>query len=206
MIALWIVLGILGLLLLFLLLPAGIELHYHEGRFTAALRFLCFHLSLIPLPEALTNPKPSHKKKTSAKNEPAEKKPALRKRRPFMDYLQLANDLLPVVGEALHRMIGGMTVKECRILLITAAEDAGDTAIRCARANALLYGIYTFLARHIKFKEFRADVRMDYLHGPEAETADADLLLRARPLTFLSAGIRLLWRGGNIYLDFKKRK
>lgn len=206
MIALWILLGIFLFFLLLALIPLGIELHYHENRFSMALRFLFFRFQVIPLPESLKKP-PKKPKKTAAKPKKAkESAPKPKKKRPFMDYLQLINDLLPVIGNALRRMVGGITIKRCRISLLVAAEDAGDTAIRYGRANTLLYGIYTFLARHIRFKEFCTDVQMDYLRGPEAETADADLLLSARPLTMFTAGLRLLWRGGTIYLDFKNRK
>ena len=206
MTALWILLGILLFFLLLSLVPAGIELHYHENRFTVALRYLFFRFQVIPLPESLKKPPKKPKKPSAKPKKPVETAPKAKKKRPFMDYLQLVNDLLPVIGNALHRMVGGITVKRCRISLLVAAEDAGDTAIRYGRANTLLYGIYTFLARHIRFKEFRTDVRMDYLRGPEAEAAEADLLLSACPLTMLTAGIRLLWRGGTIYLDFRNRK
>lgn len=206
MIALWILLGIFLFFLLLSLVPVGIELHYHENRFSVALRYLFFRFQVIPLPESLKKPPKKPKKITTKPKKAKEPAPKAKKKRPFMDYLQLINDLLPVISSALHRMIGSITVKRCRISLLVAAEDAGDTAIRYGQANTLLYGIYTFLARHIRFKEFRADVRMDYLHGQEAETADADLLLSSRPLTMFTAGIRLLWRGGTIYLDFKNQK
>lgn len=67
-----------------------------------------------------------------------------------------------------------ITLKRCRITMVIAAEEADQTAIRYGRANALLYTIYAFLGRHIRVKEFKAELRQDYLSGPEGESAEAD--------------------------------
>lgn len=202
MIVLAILLGLLLLLLLLLFIPLRIELHYHENEFSAALSYLWLRFALFPLPE-----KPEKKKKTKPTAEPAPekepKKPA--RQRPFMDYLQLFNDLLPILQQNLRHMLGHITLRQCRIGMVIAAEDAGDTAIRYGRANLLLYNIYAFLANHIRIREFRTDLRQDYLGGAQAEKAEADLLLSLCPITMLSSGFRLLWRGGKVYLDFKNQ-
>lgn len=121
-----------------------------------------------------------------------------------MDWLQLINDLLPVLGEALRKMGKAITLKRCRITMVIAAEEADQTAIRYGRANALLYTIYAFLGRHIHVKEFKADLRQDYLSGPEGESAEADLLVLVCPMILAGAGFRLLRKGGKIYLRFAK--
>lgn len=121
-----------------------------------------------------------------------------------MDWLQLINDLLPVLGEALRKMGKAITLKRCQIAMVIAAEEADQTAIRYGRANALLYTIYAFLGRHIRVKEFKAELRQDYLSGPEGETAEADLLVLVCPMILAGAGFRLLWKGGKIYLRFAK--
>lgn len=64
-----------------------------------------------------------------------------------------------------------ITLKRCRITMVIAAEEADQTAIRYGRANALLYTIYAFLGRHIRVKEFKAELRQDYLSGPEGGSA-----------------------------------
>lgn len=121
-----------------------------------------------------------------------------------MDWLQLINDLLPVLGEALRKMGKAITLKRCQITMVIAAEEADQTAIRYGRANALLYTIYAFLSRHIRVKEFKAELRQDYLSGPEGETAEADLLVLVCPMILAGAGFRLLRKGGKIYLRFAK--
>lgn len=201
MIALWIILGLLALILVLLLLPAGIAVSYHNGTLTAEGRWLFLHFTLWPLPE---KDKAEKEQKPEGKSEAAPKKKKTGEKRPFMDWLQLINDLLPLLGEALQKTLGAITLKRCQITMVIAAEEADQTAIRYGRANALLYTIYAFLSRHIRVKEFKAELRQDYLSGPEGESAEADLLVLVCPMILAGAGFRLLRKGGKIYLRFAK--
>ena len=201
MIALWIILGLLALILVLLLLPAGIAVSYRNGTLTAEGRWLFLHFTLWPLPE---KDKAEKEQKPEGKSEAAPKKKKTGEKRPFMDWLQLINDLLPLLGEALQKTLGAITLKRCQITMVIAAEEADQTAIRYGRANALLYTIYAFLGRHIRVKEFKAELRQDYLSGPEGESAEADLLVLVCPMILAGAGFRLLWKGGKIYLRFAK--
>lgn len=203
MIALWIILGLLALLLVLLLIPAGLSLSYHSGEFTAEGKWLFLRFTLWPLPEKEEAEKTEDaKKKKGTGQKPQKEKPS--EKRPFMDWLQLINDLLPVLHKALQKSLGAITLKKCRIAMTVAAEDAAQTAIRYGRAHALLYTVYAFLCRHIHVREFKAEVSQDYLSGPEGETADADLLILVCPMVLAGAGFRLLWQGGHIYLRFAK--
>lgn len=201
MIALWIILGLLALILVLLLLPAGIAVSYHNGTLTAEGRWLFLHFTLWPLPE---KDKAEKEQKPEGKSEAAPKKKKTGEKRPFMDWLQLINDLLPLLGEALQKTLGAITLKRCQITMVIAAEEADQTAIRYGRTNALLYTIYAFLSRHIRVKEFKAELRQDYLSGPEGESAEADLLVLVCPMILAGAGFRLLRKGGKIYLRFAK--
>ena len=51
MIALWIILGVLALILVLLLLPAGIAVSYRNGTLTAEGRWMFLHLTLYPQPQ-----------------------------------------------------------------------------------------------------------------------------------------------------------
>lgn len=203
MIALWILLGLLVLLLVLMLIPAGLSLSYHGGEFTAVGKWLFLCFTLWPLPEKEEPEKAAEPQEKKA----AEKKPKKEKsteKRPFMDWLQLINDLLPVLHKALQKSLGAITLKKCRLDMTVAAEEADQTAIRYGRAYALLYTIYAFLSRHIHVKEFQVNLQQNYISGPEGETADADLLLLVCPMVLAGAGFRLLWQGGKIYLRFAK--
>ena len=194
MIALWVLLGLLLLILILLLLPCRISLSYHNKEFAAALHYLWLRFPLLPAPE---------KKKAKDKPQKAEKKPSSSKsskKRSPLDYLGLFNDFLPALQRTLRRAIGRITLVRCRVTLTVAQEDAGDTAIRYGYAQALVHNVYAFLANHIRVREYRVQVLQDYIHGPAAEDAEADLLLRITPLALLSAGVRLLWHGGTLYL------
>ena len=51
MIALWVILGLLALILVLMLIPAGLALHYHGEDFTAEGKWLFLRFTLWPLPE-----------------------------------------------------------------------------------------------------------------------------------------------------------
>lgn len=137
MIALWIILGLLALILVLMLIPAGLALHYHGEDFTAEGKWLFLRFTLWPLPEKEEPEKAEKKQEKKAAEKPKKEKKS--ERRPFMDWLQLINDLLPVLGEALRKMGKAITLKRCQIAMVIAAEEADQTAIRYGRANALLY-------------------------------------------------------------------
>ena len=199
MTGLWLLLGLSALLLLLLLVPCRIRAAYHEGELTADGRWLLWRFVLWPLPEK-SPAAPPEKKPAGKPAAPKDKKDS----RPFMDWLQLINDLLPDLHKALQKSLGAITLKKCRLDMTVAAEEADQTAIRYGRAYALLYTIYAFLSRHIHVKEFQVNLQQNYISGPEGETADADLLLLVCPMVLAGAGFRLLWQGGKIYLRFAK--
>ena len=101
MIALWIILGLLALILVLMLIPAGLALHYHGEDFTAEGKWLFLRFTLWPLPE---KEEPEKQKKSRKKAAEKPKRGGEIERRPFMDWLQLIDDLLPVLGEALRKM------------------------------------------------------------------------------------------------------
>ncbi len=198
MIVLYIFLGLIALLLLLLLLPLRLSLSYREEAFSAEAGYLFLRFPLYP-------PRESKKDKPSPGEEKKEKPPAPKGKKPsFLDYLGLFNDLIPLVREVLRHTLGRLTLKKCRVRMTVAGEDAAETGIRYGRAHFLIYELYAFLSHHIKIKEWHFEVAQDYLGGPDAETAEAEVLLKILPLTLLSAGLRLLLKGAPAYLDLMK--
>ena len=129
MIALWILLGLLVLLLVLMLIPAGLSLSYHGGEFTAVGKWLFLCFTLWPLPEKEEPEKAAEPQEKKA----AEKKPKTEtstEKRPFMDWLQLINDLLPVLHKALQKSLGAITLKKCRLDMTVAAEEADRKSTR----------------------------------------------------------------------------
>ena len=67
MIALWIILGLLALILVLMLIPAGLSLHYHGEEFTAEGKWLFLRFTLWPLPEKEEPEKAEEKSRRKAK-------------------------------------------------------------------------------------------------------------------------------------------
>ena len=70
MIALWIVLGLLALILVLLLIPAGLSLGYHGGDFTAEGKWLFLRFTLYPLPEKAEAEKTEKQEKQTGDKKP----------------------------------------------------------------------------------------------------------------------------------------
>ena len=66
MIALWIILGLLALILVLMLIPAGLALHYHGEEFTAEGKWLFLRFTLWPLPEK-EEPEKAEKERRAAR-------------------------------------------------------------------------------------------------------------------------------------------
>lgn len=71
MIALWIILGLLALILVLMLIPAGLALHYHGEDFTAEGKWLFLRFTLWPLPE---KEEPERAEKSRRKKPPKSQK------------------------------------------------------------------------------------------------------------------------------------
>ena len=70
MIALWIILGLLALILVLMLIPAGLALHYHGEDFTAEGKWLFLRFTLWPLPEKEEPEKAEKKQEKKAAEKP----------------------------------------------------------------------------------------------------------------------------------------
>ena len=74
MIALWIILGLLALILVLMLIPAGLALHYHGEDFTAEGKWLFLRFTLWPLPEKEEPEKAEKKQEKKAAEKPKKEK------------------------------------------------------------------------------------------------------------------------------------
>lgn len=191
----YIILGILGLLVLLFLAPAGVEVLFRREVLTLRLRVLwVFSIPILPRKEESLEKTRRAKKKKAPEQAKKQKKPAPSKDplERVMEVLCLINDLLPHAGRFLGRVLRGITLSRCRVALIVSGEEAADAGIATGRAYALAYGAYSILQRYIRVREFTFNVLPDFLSGKGA--ADAEVTLRTRPITLLAAGAALLFQ------------
>lgn len=191
----YMILGLLAFLLFLLLAPVKADLLWRKETLSLRLWLLwVLPIRLLPgKPEEERKKKPQ---KAGKKKPPPEKKKA-KKPAPggpveqALDILRMVNDLLPQVGRFLGRMLRGITLSRCRVLLVVSGEEAAEVGIAAGRAYALAYGAYGVLRQFIRVKEFTFNVLPDYLSGKGA--ADAEVTLQARPITLLAGGMVLLF-------------
>lgn len=199
----WIViLGVVALLLLLLLIPVRVSVDYAGEELTSALRWLFLRFPLWPRPEKKQAEGAGKGRKGKETAEPGKEKEKPGKQG-FLDTLQGISDALPALLHALRRILRSVTLYRCRVTGAVAAGDAGDTAIRYGRAQALLYGIYFALRGTMKVREFAVDLRPDY--AGEKDTGEIHAAARIRPISALAAAAGFLLRGGAAAFTSKKK-
>ena len=187
-----VLLGLAAVLALLLLCPLRLELLWREGDVRVTLRYLFLSLRLFPRPPRKA-PAPPAPEKSSA-GEKKSTRPRKGRVEAVLDGVGLVNDLLPQAGRGLGYILRRTTLSRCRIFLTVAREDAADTALRYGQVNAALYSAYALIASLLRVREFRLTVIPDYLHGPQAEDAGAEVTLRVRPSTLIAGALIFLFR------------
>ena len=152
------------LLVLFLILPVGVDLRYREG--TTGLKLKLGPLGIAVLPKKKPGgekPKKPKKPKKKKKKPPApsggegqskpRRKPALR------DYLELASILL----RAASRLRRHISVDVLRLRYVTAAPDPCDAIVRYGALNAAVSALTPLLHRIFKIRDEELILDLDVM-------------------------------------------
>lgn len=192
----WILLSLLGLLLLVLAAPVGVELLYRDSKLRVRLRILGVRRMIYPpRPKKPRKPKKAKAKKEKPPKPPVEEAP----KKPMlpMDMLQTVNDMLPEVGRLLGHTMRHFTIKRLRLQLPASADDSAEVAIRYGQMNAICYNIYIYLASATRLREWQVNIVPDWDGEHPADIA-LELWLRASPAVLLWGALLFAVRGGVI--------
>ena len=189
-----IVLMVFAALFLLLLCPVRLQLHWRE-ELSATVRWLFLRFPLLPRPEEKN--KQPQKASTPAK----QAQPAAKSTQPGpVDTLTQYADLLPdVLGKLkgfVVYILRHTRVKQLRLDMLVAKEDAAETAIAFGRANQAVYTALGLLQNLLRFGcKPEINIGFDYLGKEEA--AEVWLTASLAPLfALLGAGgfaAGLLW-------------
>ena len=215
MIALYIFLGLIGLIAVALYLPLRIVLHYDgELGFQYKLSYAGFCLldSSKEKPEAEEAPKPAP---VEEKKEKKQKKGGRSTAATLLNFLGLGDiasianarkalgdkglcQMLSDIGKAVKelllttgRLIGRARFRRFDLQILIGDADAGDAALLYGRACALLYPILDSLEPVRKCKKRRIDLRCDFLR--EESLIYFDGQLQYRPWHFIRFLGGLIW-------------
>lgn len=195
----WICLGILGLLSLLLLSRVTFRLSFQMGEdFSGQIRYLFLHFS-FPIQEKPEKEKP--KKKTEKKKKP-DKKTSIRdiiQEKGLFGFLEFLSHLAAIAANSVKRLMDHFQLKELKILVSVASEDAATTAVLYGSVGSVVYPAAGTLITAFHCTHYNVQVIPDfeqkdssaqlYLHG----SVRLVFVLAAMPyalLRYLKASVR----------------
>lgn len=203
MIAVYILLGILGILLLLLCLPAGVHLRYSAAGMALKLVYGPIRLRLLP-----ANGKKKKKKEKKPKEKPAPKEPEPVKNateapkkggnlKDLMEYVPIGLDLLNAIRRRL-------LMRKLVLLVNLAGNDPCDLALLYGKANAGVAGALPLLERCFRIRHRDVQVFCDFT--ADSTEVYAELEIVACPARLLAVLLRYGWKLLRTYLKQKSKK
>lgn len=193
MIALGILAGIPGLLVLLLLFPVSVGFDYGDGGPRAGLRYLFFRFDLFPAETAARAEKKAKRAQKKEKRKKEEAKP--KGPGAGLDTAKTVWSLLRDSGRGLNLVRKNIVVSDCRILISVGGGDAHQAAERYGRLCAALFPALGALGRYVTLREPALYIAPNFL---SAETvAEISFRLRVTPLIVLVAA-------ADIFIKFVK--
>lgn len=197
MLALYILLGLVGLLFLLVLLalfvPVWARITY-DDELRVRVWVLGVPITLLPSedePEAQTKPAEASKPaKPSKTKELVGEISRSFKEDGVAATLHYLSELAKVAGQAVGRVLRGITVDKLALELIIADGDADTTAIRYGQVCGVLYPAFTAIAGAVKVR--KRDLRIEPNFLMENSTVSADVRLHIWVYRVVGAAIMLL--------------
>lgn len=159
---------ILVLLLLFLIIPVGVDVAFADGVFSLKAKIAFLHIGILP-----RKPKPPKEKK-AAEDKPKEEKPKKEKKsKPKMKIgLEDIKTLLQIALKLLGRLRRKLSIDLFKLYVTVAADDPYDAVMRYGYLNAFL-GSLSPLCRNA-FKVRETDIKT------AVDMEDGEMLIDAR--------------------------
>ena len=194
MIVLWILLGLLAAVFLFLLVPVHAGLRYRET-VELTVRWLFLRRTLLPelekpKPEKAPPPAGESKPPAPKKNPLREKLARFREAEGLSGLLRLAGDFLRLTGTSAVKITRRLRVRDFDLYVLAGGEDAAASAILYGQACAVVYPAAEALFALAKCRRRRVTVDLDYRIKAPAAQLSADVSVR--PIFLLVYGLQYL--------------
>lgn len=192
MLALYIVFGIIGFLLLLLLIPLHANITFDKDlNIKARYGFL----TVIVWPRPKKTPKKKVKKeKVKEVKEPEEKKMSAIEEMLKTDglgaVLSFIKQLIKISTRAAKRTFRAFTIKHLNLNIIVASDDAADTALNYGKMCAAVYPASGVLHSLVRIKKSDINISPSFL--TTTSTVFFDIRLKVVPLRLIWMGLRFL--------------
>ncbi|MBE6807486.1 MAG: DUF2953 domain-containing protein [Ruminococcaceae bacterium] len=198
--AVYSLLALLALVLAVLLIPVFGRVAY-DGAFSARIRVLGIPITLYPAPE---KPPKKRKKKAKAVKKTVKKQQkqskmsskwqeivALFKEDGVASTLRFLVEVAGLAGRTAGKVLRAITVKNLRLELLIAGEDAATTAQRYGQVCSVVYPALSLIECKVRVRHRQVRVEPNFLL--EQGGVRFDVRFRVSVWRLLGAGISLLW-------------
>lgn len=199
----WAVYSLLGLLALIVVLvlavlfvPVSGRVAY-DGEFRLKIRVLGIPITLAPS-DKKERKKPKKAKSKRKASSPKEAKPSkwqeikeLLKQDSLGSTLSFLKEVAGLAGRTANRALRAITIREMRLHLLVASEDAATTAQRYGQVCGLVYPTVALIEQKVCVR--RREVRVEPNFLLEQGAARFDVRFRIKIWRLLGAGFTLLW-------------
>ena len=201
MTALYIITGCLAFFAALMIAPVRLRILYNEGGLIVRARYLMVRLTLFPFKEKKPE-KPKKVKPERKKRKPKRERAGLGNRlgQMFKDdgvsgILSLVSEMAKLAAAASRKMLAAVVIDRLDIAIITASEDAAETAIKYGRICAVLYPAAAAVESAVRVRRRNIVVRPDFLREDGGAAIDIAIHVRVWRLAWIGiyAGVRFVF-------------
>ena len=193
---------VLGLVLLVLLIPITVGLHFENGEFRVWLRLWFVKFGVFPVPGWLQKlidrfaggeKKEKHPRK---KDEPAPAKAAGPQPSPLQKLLDLLEKIRTIAANAgwfLRKVFWSLRIRHIRVLVPVGGKDVAKVGIQCGRVHAMLGAALGVLQNYFRLQFDQLYVEPDFT-GQSAQKPVFACEITAHGISIVIAAIAVLIR------------
>ncbi|MGN0518895.1 MAG: DUF2953 domain-containing protein [Acutalibacteraceae bacterium] len=192
MTALYIILGILLLLVILLLCNVKILIKY-DGELSVKIKYFITY-DATKSEDQKPKKKKSKKKSTSDKPKKEPKKSSwqqIKEEKGLSGLINILKSLANTTLNASKKLLNRLIVKDLRISVVIASDNAADTAINYGRACAAIYPVSAALISRLNTKKYDVSVRPDF--DAKQTKIDCFAYLKIRLIFVTAFALRMLF-------------
>ncbi len=197
---LYTVLAVLGLMLLFLLVPLGLSISYREGALKVKAQVFFIPITVWPIKKRDEDTAKKAKKKPEKKKEKKSKEPKEKKPMKPEQMIALAKRVLSSLSAAMRFVLRGFWIRHVEVVFPIQGEDAAAIASTWGKLQQVIVTFQAFLENFLNIQYDYVVLVPDYAEQYKGKQVFACKII-VSPLIMLIA----LIAGGIHFLRYKKR-
>lgn len=178
MTALYIILGIAVVIIILLICPVSVYIHY-DGNTIFFIRYLFFKFHVMP------QKKENKKEKEVSENSDNKKEIKEEKKNPLLEYkdehgwegmIDILKTIAEIIADVLKKISRHIVIKKLEVNLMFVGEDAADSAVKFGEICAVIFPVISLIENNVKKCNHKEDISPGFF----AEKTEYELLFKAK--------------------------